>query len=113
MDPYAETRALWKGLHTQLIGELAIRQLPPLLAPAYFVDAEPSLQVRADRGIYSDIQIVGRKRLAEVRPAGLGMAVAEPTAIVIATPDEDEESEESAIFIREAGADSGRPLAAH
>jgi hypothetical protein len=75
------------------------------LAPAYFVDAEPSLQVRADRDIYPDIQIVGRKRLAEVRPAGLGMAVAEPTAIVIATPDEDEEAEESAIFIREAGAE--------
>jgi hypothetical protein len=52
MDPYTEARTLWKGLHTQLIGELATRQLPPLLAPAYFVDAEPSLQVRADRRCY-------------------------------------------------------------
>ena len=45
MDPYVEARHWWKGLHTQLIGKLSTDLLPPLLAPAYYVDAERSLQV--------------------------------------------------------------------
>jgi hypothetical protein len=40
IDPYTEARHLWKGLHTQLIGERSTHQLPPLLAPVHFVDAE-------------------------------------------------------------------------
>ena len=43
MDPYIESRHWWKGVHTQLIGELSTHSLPPLLAPAYYVDAERSL----------------------------------------------------------------------
>ena len=103
MDPYTEARHLWKGLRTQLIGELSTHQLPPLLAPAYFVDAEPSLQVRGEHSAYPDLQIMTSRKPAQPGPAGLGLAVAEATAIITATPVEDEEEEESAIFIREAG----------
>jgi hypothetical protein len=102
MDPYTEARHLWKGLHTQLIGELSTHQLPPLLAPAYFVDAEPSLQIRHEGTAYPDLQIMARREPAHPRPAGLGLAVVEPTAVITAAPVEDEEEEESAIFIREA-----------
>lgn len=107
MDPYTEARHLWKGLHTQLIGELSTHQLPPLLAPTYFVDAEPSLQINANRGAYPDVQIVAREGkaeyLAQTQPAGLGLPVAEATATIVTSFFiEDEEEEESAIFIREA-----------
>lgn len=105
MDPYTEARPLWKGLHTQLIGELSTHQLPPLLSPAYFVDAEPSLQVRSQRDVYPDIQISAPRLPLPARPAGLGLAVAEPTAIVTAPEDEEEEEAESAIFIRQAGSE--------
>lgn len=103
MDPYLEARHLWKGLHTQLIGELSTHQLPPLLAPSYYVDAEPSLQIRAERDMYPDIQIVAQTTPAHTAPAGARLAIAEPTAtIVTAWPEEDEEDEESALYIREA-----------
>jgi len=92
MDPYTEARHLWKGLHTQLIGELSTHQLPPLLAPAYYVDAEPSLQI-----------IIEVKPASSLQPAGLGLPVAEATATIAMTwLLESEEEEESAIFIREA-----------
>jgi len=103
VDPYTEARYLWKGIHTQLIGELSTHQLPPLLAPAYFADAEPSLQIRSQRG-YPDVQIVTTREARSAPPAGLGLPVTTATATII-TPDttEEEEPEESAIFIREAG----------
>lgn len=107
MDPYTEARHLWKGLHTQLIGELSTHQLPPLLAPAYFVDAEPSLQVRYERDLYPDVQVVatvGSGEPTQLQPAGLGLPIAEATAAIATSPAiEEEEEEESAIFIREAG----------
>jgi len=93
---------LWKGLHTQLIGELSTHQLPPLLAPAYFVDAEPSLQVHAGRDVYPDVQIVAEHKPTQRQPAGMGLPVAEATAAIAAVPALEEE-DESAIFIREAG----------
>ncbi len=103
MDPYTEARHLWKGLHTQLIGELSTHQLPPLLAPAYYVDAEPSLQVRQKRDIYPDIQVVTEHRPGQLQPAGLGLPIAEATAaIAIAPAVEAEEEEESSIYIRAA-----------
>jgi hypothetical protein len=102
MDPYTEARPLWKGLHTQLIGELSTHQLPPLLAPAYYVDAEPSLQIHRGRDVYPDIQIVAEGKLPYLQPAGLGLPIAEATA-AIAAPPAAEEEEESAIFIKEAG----------
>lgn len=105
MDPYTEARHLWKGLHTQLIGELSTHQLPPLLAPAYYVDAEPSLQITTERDIYPDIQVVTSevKPASSLQPAGLGLPVAEATATIAMTwLLENEEEEESAIFIREA-----------
>jgi hypothetical protein len=106
MDPYTEARSLWKGIHTQLIGELSTHQLPPLLAPAYFVDAEPSLQIRSERDIYPDIQIITTPQPLPSRPAGLGLAVAEPTATIVTIPDSEEDGEEeSAIFIREASSE--------
>ena len=106
MDPYTEARSLWKGIHTQLIGELSTHQLPPLLAPAYFVDAEPSLQIRSQRDIYPDIQIMATRPPSPSLPAGSGLAVAEPTATILTLPEDDEdEEEESAIFIREAGSE--------
>jgi hypothetical protein len=106
MDPYTETRHLWKGIHTQLLGELSVHQLPPLLAPAYYVDAEPSLQIRQERGVYPDVQIVAKRKLAEAPAAGVGLAVAEPTATITVLPeDEGEDDEETAIFIREAGSE--------
>ena len=101
MDPYTEARHLWKGLHTQLIGELSTHQLPPLLAPAYFVDAEPSLQVLSGRDVYPDVQIVQEHKSSQLQPAGLGLPVAEATAAIAAVPAVEEE-DESAIFIREA-----------
>ena len=101
MDPYTEARHLWKGLHTQLIGELSIHQLPPLLAPAYFVDAEPSLQISQERDVYPDVQIVTGREPSHARPAGLGLPVAEATATVATAPAIEDE-EEDAIFIREA-----------
>jgi hypothetical protein len=91
MDPYTEARHLWKGLHTQLIGELSTHQLPPLLAPAYFVDAEPSLQVyQPERDVYPHVQVV---------------AIQAPVATIMVEPAADEEDEESAIYIREAGSE--------
>ena len=103
MDPYTEARYLWKGLHTQLIGELSTHQLPPLLAPAYYVDAESSLQVHSGREVYPDIQVVTESGPTQLHPAGLGLPVAEATAAIAITPAaEEEEEEESAIFIREA-----------
>lgn len=102
MDPYTEARALWKGIHTQLIGELSTRQLPPLLAPAYFVDAEPSLQVWEERDVYPDIQISAAREPTAVHPAGLGLPVAEATATITFEPGMEHEEEESAIFIRQA-----------
>lgn len=102
MDPYTEARHLWKGLHTQLIGELSTHQLPPLLAPAYFVDAEPSLQIRDERDIYPDVQIVTERTPPPYQPAGLGLPVAEATVAIVVAPETEVEDEESAIFIREA-----------
>lgn len=106
MDPYTEARSLWKGIHTQLIGELSTHQLPPLLAPGYFVDAEPSLQIHSQRDIYPDIQIMTTLSPSPSLAAGSGLAVAEPTATILTFPEDDEdEEEESAIFIREAGSE--------
>jgi hypothetical protein len=109
IDPYTEARSLWKGLHTQLIGELSVHQLPPLLAPVYYVDAEPSLQIRRERDFYPDVQIVHTQGLREVHPAGYGMMVAEPTTTVFLLPEEDPEedddTEESAIYVREGGSE--------
>lgn len=101
MDPYIEDRPLWKGIHTQLIGELSTHQLPPLLAPAYYVDAEPSLQISQERGVFPDIQILASSQPLPSGPSGLGLAVAEATATIVA-PMEDEDEEESAIYIRRA-----------
>jgi hypothetical protein len=105
MDPFTEARPLWKGIHTQLIGELSTHQLPPLLAPAYFVDAEPSLQVRSERGIVPDVQVVATRAPAPLSPAGAGLPVAEATATVVALPEPDEDDEESAIVVREAASE--------
>ncbi|MFQ5858177.1 MAG: DUF4058 family protein [Anaerolineae bacterium] len=102
MDPYTEARHLWKGIHTQLIGELSTHQLPPLLAPAYYVDVEPSLQVRSERTVFPDIQVMTTRYPPEAEPAGIGLPVAEATATITVAPDVEEEEEESAIFIREA-----------
>lgn len=103
MDPFAEARHLWKGLHTQLIGELSVHSLPPLLAPAYYVDAEPSLQVR-QQSFVPDVQVMAAPEGQELLPAGLGMPVAEATLTVTVAEESDEE-EESAIFVREAGSE--------
>ena len=101
MDPYIEARPLWKGIHTQLIGELSTHQLPPLLAPAYYVDAEPSLQVGRERDVYPDVQIMASAMPVPAGASGMGLAVAEATATILA-PMEDEDEEESAIYIRRA-----------
>lgn len=101
MDPFLEARFLWKGIHTQLIGELSTHQLPPLLAPAYYVDAEPSLQISQERGVFPDIQILTPTEPLTSGPTGLGLAIAEATATILA-PMEDEDEDESAIYIRRA-----------
>ena len=106
MAPYTEARHLWKGLRAQLIGELSTHQLPPFLAPAYYVDAEPSLQIHQGRDIYPDVQIVAEREPTQLQPAGLGLPIAEATAAIAVAPVvEAEDEEESAIFIREAGAE--------
>lgn len=102
MDSYTEARHLWPGLHTQLIGELSTHQLPPLLAPAYYVDVEPSLQVRSERTVYPDVEIRATRPRPDTQPAGLGLPIAEATATITVESDVAEEEEESAIFIREA-----------
>lgn len=108
MDSYTEARHLWKGIHTQLIGELSIHLLPPLLAPIYYVDVEPSLQVRS-QNLYPDLQILTVAHRSPLhKPSGLAMPVAEATMQLITLPepdDTDEEEEESAIFIREAASE--------
>ncbi|MBI3362869.1 MAG: DUF4058 family protein, partial [Chloroflexi bacterium] len=103
MDPYTESRHLWKGLHTQLIGELSTHSLPPLLAPAYYVDAERSLQVLLDDEVYPDVEITAPTVAQAIRPSGVGLPVAEMTTEVTERPEiEGEEDQESAIFIRQA-----------
>lgn len=102
MDPHTEARHLWHGLHTQLIGELSTHQLPPLLAPAYYVDVEPSLQVRSERIVYPDVEIRATPARPDTQPAGIGLPIAEATATITVESEIAEEEEESAIFIREA-----------
>lgn len=103
MDPYTESRHWWRGLHTQLIGKLSTDLLPPLLAPAYYVDAERSLQVLSEGLLFPDIEILHDIPAPTVRPSGSGLPVAEATLVVTETEtDLAEEAEESAIFIREA-----------
>jgi hypothetical protein len=103
MDPYVEDRQWWKGLHTQLIGKLSTDLLPPLLAPAYYVDPERSLQVLVGGDMYPDIEVTRSMAQPRLQPAGAGLPVMEAT-IVVDEPEmeEDEEDQESAIFIREA-----------
>lgn len=103
MDPYVEARHWWLGLHTQLIGKLSTDLLPPLLAPAYYVDAERSLQVLTNGALFPNIEIVRDVPAPEVRPAGSRLPVAEATLVITeADTQTGEENEESAIFIREA-----------
>jgi len=68
MDPYIESRHWWKGVHTQLIGELSTHSLPPLLAPAYYVDAERSLQVLAEKDLFPDVEVVQAAPLPLIAP---------------------------------------------
>ncbi|MEZ4867347.1 MAG: DUF4058 family protein [Caldilineaceae bacterium] len=105
MDPYTEARHLWKGIHTQLIGELSTHLLPPLLAPAYYVDVEPSLQVRSSQSLFPDLQILTTHRHSAQRPSGFALPVAEATMALTTLPELEEEEEESAIFIRTADAE--------
>lgn len=104
MDPYIERREWWKGLHTQIIGKLGTDLLPPLLAPAYFVDPEPSLQVVAERTVYPDLQINAKEIFPSKYPSGMGMPVAAPTKVeefqVKTVPDDD--NEPMALWIRNA-----------
>lgn len=102
MDPYVESCHWWKGLHTQLIGKLSTDLLPPLLAPAYYVDAERSLQVLAEQDAFPDIEIVQATPAPAVRPAGSGLLVAEASVVITEPPGLEDEEEESAIFVREA-----------
>ncbi len=103
MDPYMEDRHWWLGVHTQLIGKLSTDLLPPLLAPAYYVDAERSLQVLSEGTMFPDIEIVQDLPAPEIRPSGSGLPVAEATLVVTETETlVDAEAEESAVFIREA-----------
>lgn len=107
MDPYTEARHLWKGIHTQLIGELSTHLLPPLLAPTYYVDVEPSLQVRSNQNLFPDMQVLAVHRTPTQKPSGFALPVAEATMQLTTLPesDEEEDEEESAIFIREAGSE--------
>lgn len=79
MDPYTESRHWWPGLHTQLIGKLSTDLLPPLLAPAYYVDAERSLQVAAGWTI-PDIPVVQAIPAPPASPAGRGLPMTGPIA---------------------------------
>ena len=109
MDPYIEARHLWKGIHTQLIGELSTHLLPPLLAPTYYVDVEPSLQVRRDQSVFPDLQVLTSHpssiRQPIQKPRGFALPVVEATRVLITLPEIDEEEEESAIFIRDAASE--------
>jgi len=102
MDPYTEARHLWKGIHPQLIGELSTHLLPPLLAPVYYVDVEPSLQVSSTQSSFPDLQILSAQRHPIQKPTGFALPVAEATTHLITLPELEEEEEESAIFIRAA-----------
>jgi hypothetical protein len=102
MDPYTEARQLWKGIHTQLIGELSTHLLPPLLAPAYYVDVEPSLQVRSGQSLFPALQVLTAHRNPGQKPSGWAMPVATATMQLMTVPELDDEEEERAIYIREA-----------
>lgn len=104
MDPYTEARGLWKGIHTQLIGELSTHLLPPLLAPAYYIDVEPSLQVRSQQSHYPDLQVVTSSPVRTEKPFGSNLPVAQPTATVM-VEEQEEEEEESAIVVREVNSE--------
>lgn len=102
LDPYTESRHWWPGLHTQLIGKLSTDLLPPLLAPAYYVDAERSLQV-AKAWTVPDVPVVQAIPAPAEPPSGRGLPVAEATVVVTERQTlEDEEEQESAIYVREA-----------
>ena len=73
MDPFTETNHIWAGIHTQLIGDLSINQLPQLILPTYHVDVEPSLQICTDDNLEDEraesaifIREVGTERLVTV-----------------------------------------------
>ena len=91
MDPYTEARQLWKGIHTQLIGELSTHLLPPLLAPVYYVDVEPSLQVRSGQSLFPDLQILTAHRQPLQKPPGFALPVVEATMQLTTLPEEEEE----------------------
>lgn len=105
MDPCTEARHLWKGIHTQLIGELSTHLLPPLLSPAYYVDVEPSLQVRGGQSLFPDLQVLTTHRNPSQRPSGWALPVAEATMQLTTVPEVEEDEEESAIYIREAASE--------
>lgn len=104
MDPYIERREWWRGLHTQIIGELGTHLLPPLLAPAYFVDPEPSLQVLTERTIIPDLQINAKEIFPSKYPSGMGLPVAEPTMVEVfeVKPATSDDNEPMALWIRNA-----------
>ncbi|MCB0109101.1 MAG: DUF4058 family protein [Caldilineaceae bacterium] len=105
LDPYTEARHLWKGIHTQLIGELSTHLLPPLLAPVYYVDVEPSLQVRSGQNLFPDLQVLSTHRNPPQKPSGWAMPVAEATTQLTTVPEVEEDEEEAAIYIREAASE--------
>lgn len=105
MDPYTEARHLWKGIHTQLIGELSTHLLPPLLAPAYYVDVEPSLQVQNGQSLFPDLQVMTTHRSPSPKPSGWAMPVAEATMQLTTVPELEEDEEERAIYIRESSSE--------
>lgn len=103
MDPYVERREWWKGLHTQLIGELGTHLLPPLLAPTYFVDPEPSLQILAGHTMYPDLQVNAKEIFPAHHPSGMGMPVAQATTTrAFALKTQDEPEDEMALWVRDS-----------
>lgn len=104
MDPYTERREWWKGLHNQIVAELGTHLLPPLLAPAYFVDPEPSLQVLTERTVYPDLQINAKEIFPSKYPSGMGLPVAQPTMTMTFDVENatDDDNEEMALWVRDA-----------
>jgi hypothetical protein len=103
MDPFTEDRFWWKGIHGQLIGELSNHLLPPLLAPAYYVDTDTSLQIGTGHSIYPDVQVNAGELFPSTYPQGLGLPIAPATTtLTVELALEEDEETYGALFVREA-----------
>jgi hypothetical protein len=85
MDPYLESRALWRSFHTQLIVEIC-RQLQPQLVPSYVARPEERVVLGpVDQPIVPDVVVREREHTGAVAvvPRAATQDVTVPEEIVV------------------------------